>query len=92
MTGGPLAASDLTKLTFHKNAEGKYHCPVLFKVFNAHSHIVAVKPTGCAGLFAGAASGVARGPTSHSLINPLACRAAALTRAHGMGDAACRVS
>ena len=46
MTGGPLAASDLTKLTFHKNGEGKYHCPVLFKVFNSHSHIVAVKTTG----------------------------------------------
>ena len=46
VTGGPLAASDLTKLTFHKNGEGKYHCPVLFKVFNSHSHIVAVKTTG----------------------------------------------
>jgi hypothetical protein len=25
---------------------GKYHCPVTYKVFNAHTHIVAVKPTG----------------------------------------------
>jgi len=25
---------------------GKFHCPVLFKVFNENSHIVAVRPTG----------------------------------------------
>ena len=30
---------------------------------------LAIKPKGCAGLFAGAASGAARGPTSYSLIN-----------------------
>lgn len=32
MTGEPLARKDLVKLHFHKNAEGKYHCPVTFKV------------------------------------------------------------
>lgn len=34
------------QLHFAKNADGKYHCPVTFKVFNEHSHIVAVRPTG----------------------------------------------
>ncbi|EOD13495.1 hypothetical protein EMIHUDRAFT_557972 [Emiliania huxleyi CCMP1516] len=46
VTGGPLAASDLIKLNFHKNSEGKYHCPVMFKVFNQHTHIVAIRQTG----------------------------------------------
>mmetsp|Transcript_22695 Transcript_22695/g.37513 ORF Transcript_22695/g.37513 Transcript_22695/m.37513 type:complete len:558 (+) Transcript_22695:118-1791(+) len=46
VTGGPLAASDLIKLQFHKNPEGKYHCPVLFKIFNHHTHIVAIKTSG----------------------------------------------
>ena len=46
VTGDPLAAGDLTKLKFQKNAEGNYHCPVLFKIFNNHTHIVAIKPTG----------------------------------------------
>ena len=46
VTGEPLAAGDLIKLKFHNNAEGKHHCPVLFKVFNQHTHIVAIRPTG----------------------------------------------
>ncbi|KAK2574180.1 RING-type E3 ubiquitin-protein ligase PPIL2 [Acropora cervicornis] len=46
VTGEPLQAKELTKLNFHKNAEGQYHCPVTFKVFNNNSHIVAVKSTG----------------------------------------------
>ncbi|XP_015517116.1 RING-type E3 ubiquitin-protein ligase PPIL2 [Neodiprion pinetum] len=46
VTGKPLDAKSLTKLNFYKNAEGEYHCPVLFKVFTKHSHIVAVKTTG----------------------------------------------
>ena len=46
VTGAPLAASDLIKLQFHKNGDGKYHCPVTFKVFNQHTHIVAVRQTG----------------------------------------------
>ena len=46
VTGNPLAAGDLVKLHFHKNGDGKYHCPVLFKVFNSHTHIVAIKTTG----------------------------------------------
>ena len=45
-TGAPLAASDLIKLKFHKNNDGQYSCPVLYKVFTQHSHIVAIRPTG----------------------------------------------
>lgn len=33
-------------MKFHKNAEGQYHCPVLFKPFTDKSHIVTVKTTG----------------------------------------------
>jgi hypothetical protein len=36
----------LTKLSVHKNSKGEPHCPVLFKVFNNNSHIVAIKNTG----------------------------------------------
>ncbi|XP_064620477.1 RING-type E3 ubiquitin-protein ligase PPIL2-like [Lineus longissimus] len=46
VTGEKMNAKELVKLTFYKNAEGKYHCPVTYKVFNANTHIVAVKPTG----------------------------------------------
>ncbi|XP_057874050.2 peptidyl-prolyl cis-trans isomerase CYP65 isoform X1 [Cryptomeria japonica] len=46
VTGAPLAVKDLIKLQFHKNSEGKYHCPVLDKVFTEFTHIVAVKTTG----------------------------------------------
>ena len=46
VTGAPLAASDLTKLHFHKNAEGQYQCPVLYKPFTQFTHIVAIKTTG----------------------------------------------
>ncbi|KAL3856896.1 hypothetical protein ACJMK2_011602 [Sinanodonta woodiana] len=45
-TGEKMSAKDLVRLNFHKNAEGKYHCPVTFKVFNENTHIVAIKPTG----------------------------------------------
>ena len=41
-----MAAKDLIKLTFHKNSDEKYHCPVTFKVFNENSHIVAIRPSG----------------------------------------------
>lgn len=34
------------KLNFHKNADGEYHCPALFKPFSKNSHIVAVGVTG----------------------------------------------
>ncbi|XP_072979878.1 peptidyl-prolyl cis-trans isomerase CYP65 [Typha angustifolia] len=46
VTGAPLKQEDLIPLTFHKNADGEYHCPVLNKVFTEFTHIVAVKTTG----------------------------------------------
>ncbi|XP_030856393.1 RING-type E3 ubiquitin-protein ligase PPIL2 [Strongylocentrotus purpuratus] len=46
ITGQALDAKSLIKLNFHKNTDGKYHCPVTFKVFNENTHIVAVKTTG----------------------------------------------
>ncbi|XVF61354.1 hypothetical protein PTKIN_Ptkin08bG0123200 [Pterospermum kingtungense] len=46
VSGAPLKQEDLIPLTFHKNSEGEYHCPVLNKVFTEYTHIVAVKTTG----------------------------------------------
>jgi len=46
ITGKPLTVTELTKLKFHKNKEGKYFCPVTYKEFNEFTHIVAVKPSG----------------------------------------------
>lgn len=46
ITGKPLAANSLIKLTFHKNSDGLNHCPSLFKPFTKNSHIVAVSTTG----------------------------------------------
>ncbi|XP_022666949.1 peptidyl-prolyl cis-trans isomerase-like 2 isoform X3 [Varroa destructor] len=45
-SGKKLEAKSLITLHFKKNADGMYHCPVLFKVFNENSHIVALKTTG----------------------------------------------
>ncbi|KAL4568785.1 hypothetical protein LXL04_024401 [Taraxacum kok-saghyz] len=46
VSGTPLKQEDLIPLTFHKNSEGEYHCPVLNKVFTEFTHIVAIKTTG----------------------------------------------
>lgn len=46
ITGKPCDAKSLIKLNFHRNNEGEYHCPSLFKPFTKNSHIVAVAPTG----------------------------------------------
>ena len=46
VSGEPLGLKDLTTLTFHKNGEGRYECPVLNKEFTNSTHIVAVKTTG----------------------------------------------
>lgn len=46
ITGKPCDSKSLVKLNFHRNAEGNYHCPSLFKPFTKNSHIVAVAPTG----------------------------------------------
>ncbi|KAG2554012.1 peptidyl-prolyl cis-trans isomerase CYP65-like [Panicum virgatum] len=46
VTGAPLKQEDLIPLTFHKNSDGEFQCPVLNKVFTEFTHIVAVKTTG----------------------------------------------
>ncbi|OLL26593.1 Peptidyl-prolyl cis-trans isomerase-like 2 [Neolecta irregularis DAH-3] len=46
VTGKKMDQKELMKLNFHKNEDGEYSCPVTFKVFNDHTHIVALKPTG----------------------------------------------
>ncbi|XP_078164336.1 plant U-box 49 [Carex rostrata] len=46
VTGASLKFEGLIPLTFHKNADGEFHCPVLNKVFTEFTHIVAVKTTG----------------------------------------------
>ncbi|KAG4304730.1 hypothetical protein PORY_001783 [Pneumocystis oryctolagi] len=45
-TGEKLEAKSLLKLKFHKNEEGNYCCPITYKVFNDHTHIVAIKTSG----------------------------------------------
>ncbi|XP_007906804.1 RING-type E3 ubiquitin-protein ligase PPIL2 [Callorhinchus milii] len=45
-TGEKLEAKSLIKLNYHKNSEGKYHCPVMYSVFTNNSHIVTIKATG----------------------------------------------
>lgn len=46
VTGEKLDAKSLIRLHFHKNPSENYHCPVMFKIFNKNSHIIAVKTTG----------------------------------------------
>ncbi|KAF3949707.1 hypothetical protein CMV_024459 [Castanea mollissima] len=46
VTGAPLKQEELIPLTFHKNSDGEFQCPVLNKVFTEFTHIVAVKTTG----------------------------------------------
>ncbi|KAL5017067.1 hypothetical protein ScPMuIL_006656 [Solemya velum] len=45
-TGEKMSAKQLIHLKFHKNFEGKYHCPVTFKIFNENTHMVAIKTSG----------------------------------------------
>ena len=46
VSGAPLSLKDLTKLTFHKNDKDEYHCPIMFKSFTPHTHIIAIKTSG----------------------------------------------
>lgn len=46
ITGERLEAKSLLKLNFHKNEDGEYCCPITYKIFNNHSHIVAIKTSG----------------------------------------------
>jgi peptidyl-prolyl cis-trans isomerase-like protein 2 len=45
-TGRPLTAKDLIRLTFHKNAQDEYMCPITYKAFTDHSHIVFIRTSG----------------------------------------------
>mmetsp|Transcript_63118 Transcript_63118/g.126508 ORF Transcript_63118/g.126508 Transcript_63118/m.126508 type:complete len:543 (+) Transcript_63118:31-1659(+) len=46
VTGGKLEVSELVPMNFHRNNEGKFQCPVTFKVFTNHSHVVANMASG----------------------------------------------
>eukprot|EP00889_Picochlorum_renovo_P005236 jgi/Picre1/32266/NNA_007612.t1 len=45
-TGEPLELKDLIRIKFQKNTDNEICCPVLGKVFNDNSRIVAIKGTG----------------------------------------------
>eukprot|EP00667_Euglena_gracilis_P006280 EG_transcript_6327 len=45
-TGEPLKVGDLFSLVFNKNSDGEDCCPITMKVFNDHSHLVAIRTTG----------------------------------------------
>ncbi|ULU05973.1 hypothetical protein L3Y34_018112 [Caenorhabditis briggsae] len=45
-TGKPLTAKDLIHLKFDKGEDGKFRCPVTFRTFTDHSHILAIATTG----------------------------------------------
>lgn len=46
VTGEALDSKSMFKLNIHMNAKEQYHCPITFKVFNEHSHIVTIAKTG----------------------------------------------
>lgn len=46
ITGEKVDPDKLFELKFHKNDDGQYHCPIIYKLFNQHSKIVANKKTG----------------------------------------------
>lgn len=46
ITGSSVNVSDLIELKFHKSTENQYHCPIIYKLFNQNSKIVANKKTG----------------------------------------------
>lgn len=41
-----MTQSELIKLNFFKNEQGEYHCPVTYKTFTDHTHIIAIRETG----------------------------------------------
>jgi peptidyl-prolyl cis-trans isomerase-like protein 2 len=46
ITAEPMRFRDLVTLHMAKNADGKWHCPVTFKVFNDNSRICCVRTSG----------------------------------------------
>jgi peptidyl-prolyl cis-trans isomerase-like 2 len=46
ITGESLEGKSLIKLHWYKNDKDEYHCPITFKIFNDHTHIVAIRTSG----------------------------------------------
>ncbi|KAL7675595.1 hypothetical protein ACOME3_001861 [Neoechinorhynchus agilis] len=46
INGEKCSLDDIIDLKFHLNESGDFHCPVTFKVFNAHTPIVAIRSSG----------------------------------------------
>eukprot|EP00002_Diphylleia_rotans_P027187 TRINITY_DN5440_c0_g1_i2.p1 TRINITY_DN5440_c0_g1~~TRINITY_DN5440_c0_g1_i2.p1 ORF type:complete len:436 (-),score=75.36 TRINITY_DN5440_c0_g1_i2:753-2060(-) len=46
VTGATMTTADIFPITFHKNTNGEYICPVSYKVLTEFSHIVAIRPSG----------------------------------------------
>ena len=46
ISGQAMSFKSLLRLHFHKNAEGQYHDPMTHKLFNEHTHIVAIRTSG----------------------------------------------
>ena len=50
VSGLPLTTKGLTRIHFHKppqsEIETEFHCPITFKIFNDHTHIVVIKTSG----------------------------------------------
>lgn len=46
VTGEIIDPKSLFKLNLHQNSKEQYHCPITYKIFNDHTHIVAISKTG----------------------------------------------
>ena len=46
VSGEEMTVKDIIRLNMAKNNDGKWHCPVTYKVFSSTSHIVAIRNTG----------------------------------------------
>ena len=46
VTGETIDPKTLFKLNLFTNAKEQYHCPITYKIFNDHTHIVAISKTG----------------------------------------------
>nr|CDJ94732.1 Peptidyl-prolyl cis-trans isomerase domain containing protein [Haemonchus contortus] len=45
-TGKKMSSKDLIHLKFDKDEQGKFRCPVTFRAFTDHTHVVAIATTG----------------------------------------------
>lgn len=46
ISGAPTELNRFIKLNFSRDSDNRFQCPILFKVFNENSHIVAIRTTG----------------------------------------------